>query len=540
MTHASEAINPALLEAEAAAGRGDFESAERLLRDILSSQEASLGPVHPDVANTLNNLAVVCERLEKFDEAEQGYRRAHSIAVASLPPKHPFVATSIKNLVDFCKARGVPIWRPPLGAAETAGSSVTAPTNGTPASTPAAGTNGTSASATPAAALATALATTAATTQAIPAAPPAGGKSGASKKSKSAPAPLKPPAPIDTLAAAVPSLPAPSAGARARLADGAVAVRDRESPVQQLEAPPTAAPRGMVILVAAAAMVALLVVAIWRSTGSDAMTDEARAGTASTAASAPATAEPERGTPPVAPARRADTAAPADIDVAGARAGRTPEVATGGTRETSPPAPRPAAARAEAARLEAARVETARAEAARVEAARVEAARVEAKRVEAARAEAVRAETARAEAARAAEKKAAAAIPAPAPPTSSVAVSAAAAASGVKVLTADVCSALDRGRSPDWGCTSVGATATPGAISFYTRLSVATTTRVEHRWYYNGRLHQTMRLSIRPGGVSGYRTFSRNTVTPERTGDWRVELRTTEGVVLHEERFSVR
>jgi hypothetical protein len=110
----------------------------------------------------------------------------------------------------------------------------------------------------------------------------------------------------------------------------------------------------------------------------------------------------------------------------------------------------------------------------------------------------------------------------------------------VKVLTADVCSVLERRGSPDWVCTPVGASGPPGAISFYTRVSVPKTTPVEHRWYHNGRLHQTMRLSIRPGGDSGYRTFSRNTVSAERTGDWRVELRTPEGTVLHEERFTIQ
>jgi hypothetical protein len=104
-----------LAAADAAASGGDLHTAERLLREALARQEATLGPSHADLANTVNNLAVVCERLEKFDEAEQGYRRAHAIAVRSLGPKHPFVATSLKNLVDFCAAHGIPLWAPPPG-----------------------------------------------------------------------------------------------------------------------------------------------------------------------------------------------------------------------------------------------------------------------------------------------------------------------------------------------------------------------------------------------------------------------------------------
>lgn len=38
----------------------------------------------------------------------------------------------------------------------------------------------------------------------------------------------------------------------------------------------------------------------------------------------------------------------------------------------------------------------------------------------------------------------------------------------------------------------------------------------------------------------GYRTFSSNTVSPERAGDWRVELRGADGTVLWEERFVIR
>ena len=62
--------------AEQAAAAGDYASAERLLREAAGLQEASLGPLHPDVANTLNNLGVVCEITGKPDEAEQCFRRA--------------------------------------------------------------------------------------------------------------------------------------------------------------------------------------------------------------------------------------------------------------------------------------------------------------------------------------------------------------------------------------------------------------------------------------------------------------------------------
>ena len=92
--------------AEKAAQAGDVAKAENLLRDAARLQEANLGPRHPDLANTLNNLGIVCEMTGKPDEAEQYFRRAVSIARTSLEPDHPFVATSQKNLRDFCESRG--------------------------------------------------------------------------------------------------------------------------------------------------------------------------------------------------------------------------------------------------------------------------------------------------------------------------------------------------------------------------------------------------------------------------------------------------
>ena len=91
--------------AEQAAAAGNYASAEELLREAALVQEASLGPLHPDLANTLNNLGVVCEITGNGVDAEHCFRRAFTIATAALEPDHPFVATSRKNLRDFCEAR---------------------------------------------------------------------------------------------------------------------------------------------------------------------------------------------------------------------------------------------------------------------------------------------------------------------------------------------------------------------------------------------------------------------------------------------------
>ena len=71
-----------LLEmAERAAVDGDLASADQLLRDAARIQEAELGPRHPDLANTLNNLAIVAEKAGRTSDAETFYRRAAAMLV---------------------------------------------------------------------------------------------------------------------------------------------------------------------------------------------------------------------------------------------------------------------------------------------------------------------------------------------------------------------------------------------------------------------------------------------------------------------------
>ncbi len=112
-------VQSVLDEAERAATGGDYLAAAELLREAAAQQEQSLGPFHPDLANTLNNLAVVYETIDRPADAERCYRRAYAIAMTSLEPGHPFVATSEKNCRDFCAARGIPFEPPtPLPSVE--------------------------------------------------------------------------------------------------------------------------------------------------------------------------------------------------------------------------------------------------------------------------------------------------------------------------------------------------------------------------------------------------------------------------------------
>jgi hypothetical protein len=95
--------------AERAAAAENFVSAEQHLRQAALLQEQQVGAGHPDLANTLNNLGIVCEYVGKPADAEASYRRAYRIASATLPADHPLVQTSGKNLRDFCEAIGKPL-----------------------------------------------------------------------------------------------------------------------------------------------------------------------------------------------------------------------------------------------------------------------------------------------------------------------------------------------------------------------------------------------------------------------------------------------
>ena len=67
------------------------------------SMEKSLGPNHPDVARSLNNLAQLYRDQGRYADAEPLYKRALAIYEKSLGPDHRDVATALSNL-----ARAVP------------------------------------------------------------------------------------------------------------------------------------------------------------------------------------------------------------------------------------------------------------------------------------------------------------------------------------------------------------------------------------------------------------------------------------------------
>jgi len=145
----STSVQPILDAADQAAAVGDIAAAGDLLQQAVHLQEAHLGPDHPDLANTLNNLGVACEKTGRLKEAAACYRRAYEIAAAAFEPDHPFVVTSRKNLAEFYETHGKVIEPMPVVApAPTTPPPALAPPI-TPASRPTAGHEARSAPKTP-------------------------------------------------------------------------------------------------------------------------------------------------------------------------------------------------------------------------------------------------------------------------------------------------------------------------------------------------------------------------------------------------------
>jgi len=109
-------------------------------------------------------------------------------------------------------------------------------------------------------------------------------------------------------------------------------------------------------------------------------------------------------------------------------------------------------------------------------------------------------------------------------------------ASELKVSSVQLCRELSRGPGP-WTCSGVGEPLSGGIVFFYTRVASPSAADIQHDWYQDERLIQSVTLRIAANAHEGYRTYSQRTVAPA-SGAWRVELRAG-GTLLSEERFMV-
>ena len=113
--------------------QGRYAEAEPLYRRSLEIKEKQLGPDHPDVAGSLNNLAILYADQGRYAEAEPLYRRSLKIREAKLGPDHPDVAASLNNLAILYQSQGryaeaEPLYRRSLKIREKRSSGPTTPT----------------------------------------------------------------------------------------------------------------------------------------------------------------------------------------------------------------------------------------------------------------------------------------------------------------------------------------------------------------------------------------------------------------------------
>jgi tetratricopeptide (TPR) repeat protein len=77
---------------------GKFAEAVPLAQRVLAIREKALGADHPDVAASLNNLALLYANQGRYADAEPLYKPALAIREKALGPNHPDIAQSLNNL----------------------------------------------------------------------------------------------------------------------------------------------------------------------------------------------------------------------------------------------------------------------------------------------------------------------------------------------------------------------------------------------------------------------------------------------------------
>jgi tetratricopeptide (TPR) repeat protein len=86
--------------------RGRYTDVEPLFQRALAIRKKTLDPKHPDMAESLNNLAVLYRTRGQYAKAEPLFDRALIIWEKALGPEHPHVATSLHNLALLYRVQG--------------------------------------------------------------------------------------------------------------------------------------------------------------------------------------------------------------------------------------------------------------------------------------------------------------------------------------------------------------------------------------------------------------------------------------------------
>jgi tetratricopeptide (TPR) repeat protein len=97
--------------------QGRYAEAEALYQRTLAIDEHGLGPMHPDVAQSLNSLGGLYSIQGRDAEAEPLLQRSLAIREQALGPEHPLVAAVRKNYADVLQRRlhkavsTTPLWQ---------------------------------------------------------------------------------------------------------------------------------------------------------------------------------------------------------------------------------------------------------------------------------------------------------------------------------------------------------------------------------------------------------------------------------------------
>jgi tetratricopeptide (TPR) repeat protein len=86
--------------------QGRFAEGLPKAREVLQIRERALGPRHPDVANSLNTLALLLQATGDYAGTRPLFERALRIWEQALGPEHPTVATSLNNLAESLRVTG--------------------------------------------------------------------------------------------------------------------------------------------------------------------------------------------------------------------------------------------------------------------------------------------------------------------------------------------------------------------------------------------------------------------------------------------------
>ena len=86
--------------------QGDLKQAREYHERALAIRQQTLGPQHPDVGSSYNNLATVLRYQGDLKQAEEYYEDALAIMQQTLGPEHPDVASSYNNLAAVLRGQG--------------------------------------------------------------------------------------------------------------------------------------------------------------------------------------------------------------------------------------------------------------------------------------------------------------------------------------------------------------------------------------------------------------------------------------------------